>query len=57
MSNLNSWLIANRLSLNLDKTCYMVLSPRRLDSIVDFNLQLTGTAIQSQELSLSRNNY
>jgi len=45
MSNLNSWFIANRLSLNLDKTCYMVFSPRRLDLSIDFNLQLNGTAI------------
>ena len=28
------------------KTCYMVFSPRRLDSSVDFNLQLNGTANQ-----------
>ena len=46
MSNLNSWFIANRLSLNLDKMCYMVFSPRRLDSSIEFNSQLNGTAIQ-----------
>ena len=49
MSNLNSWFIVNRLSLNLDKTCYMVFSPRRLDSRIEFNLQLNGTAMQKVE--------
>ena len=46
MSNLNSWFSANRLSLNLDRTCCMVFSPRRLDSRIELNLQLTGTAVQ-----------
>ena len=29
ISNLNKWLIANRLHLNIDKTCYSVFSPNK----------------------------
>ena len=43
---LNVWFIANRLSLNLDKTCYMVFLPHKGGSDVNFDLQFNGIGIK-----------
>ena len=48
MSNLNSWLIANRLSLN-SHVIITVFSPRRHGSNVDFSLHLNGTMTDKVE--------
>ena len=34
INELNKWFIANKLSLNLTKTCYMVLSTKHCDNFV-----------------------
>ena len=44
--SLNVWFIANGLSLNLDKTCYMVFLPNKGGSDVNFDLQLNGIGIK-----------
>ena len=40
-----NWVDQNGLSLNLKKTCYMLLSPNRT-SIPDVNIQIAGTTIE-----------
>jgi len=41
INKLNIWFISNRLSLNLDITCYMVF-PHRSESNIYFNVQIDG---------------
>jgi len=45
INKLSIWFIAKRLSLNLDKTCYMVFLPHRSDSNVYFNVEINGVTI------------
>jgi len=45
----NHWFIANRLSLNLDKTCHMVFLPHRSDFNVYCNTKLDGVTINEVE--------
>ena len=46
INNLNKWFITNRLSLNVDKTCYMVFTPHKSDYSVNFKLLLGGLEIK-----------
>jgi len=46
INKLNNWFIANRLSLNVDKTCYMVFSPHKNACCVNFKLLLGGLEIR-----------
>ena len=46
IDDLNIWFIANRLSLHLDKTCYMVFLPNRGGSCANFCIQLNGIQIK-----------
>ena len=48
MTRLYNWFIANRLSLNLDKTCYSLFGCRNEDLAV-FNLYVSGKAIRNVE--------
>jgi hypothetical protein len=43
---LNVWFIATMLSLNPDKTCYMVCLPHKGGSDLNFYLQLNGIGIK-----------
>ena len=46
INDLNRWFIANRLSLNPDKTCYMVFLPNRGGSSAHFCVQLNGIQLK-----------
>ena len=48
MTRLYDWFIANRPSLNLDKTCYSLFGCRNEDLAV-FNLYVNGKAIRNVE--------
>jgi len=42
INKLNKWFLTNRLSLNVDKTCYMVFTPHRSDCNINFKLLICG---------------
>jgi len=42
INKLNICFIANRLNLNIDKTCYIVFIPHKSDSNVHFDVELDG---------------
>lgn len=46
VNSLNVWFLANKLSLNVDKTCYMVFTPRRSDCNINFKLSIGGIEIE-----------
>ena len=48
LEKINQWVLANRLTLNLDKTCYMVFTPFTSNSNtpqIDLNLVLNGNRL------------
>ena len=44
INKLNYWFLANKLCINIDKTCYTVFGPGRVDK--DTKINLAGTNIQ-----------
>jgi len=56
INNPSNWFIANMLSLNVDKTCYMFFSPHRKDGSANFKI-LLGDLKKSIELLLLRFKY
>ena len=46
LSELSKWFTANRLSLNIDKTCYSVFGIRKND-LQNFQLKINGKPISS----------
>jgi len=44
INKLNYWFLANKLCINIDKTCYTVFGPGRVDR--DIKINLAGTNIQ-----------
>jgi hypothetical protein len=46
LTKLHLWFLANRLSLNVDKTCYMVFLPHKESTEEYINLQISGTMIK-----------
>ena len=45
LSKLVTWLKSNRLSLNIDKTHFMVFKPRRMSSYPSVNININGNSI------------
>ena len=43
---LNKWFLTHRLSLNIDRTCYMVFTPHRSDCNINFKLFIGGIEIE-----------
>jgi len=48
LAQLSEWFSVNRLSLNLDKTCYSVFGPSHMD-VKGYNLYTNGKIIQNVE--------
>jgi len=48
ISDLNCWFIANKLSINIDKTCYTVFRISRTNK--DIKITLAGTEIKESHL-------
>ena len=40
LSEIREWLCANRLSLNVDKTNFMVFSPKKNDTVIDICIKI-----------------
>ena len=48
LAQLSEWFSVNRLSLNLDKTCYSVFGPSHVD-VKGYNMNINNKIIQSVE--------
>ena len=47
LSSLTEWLAANKLSLNISKTHYMIFSPPRIKQSFEMNIQINSTKIHA----------